>query len=333
MVGVYSAQPSGALSLLARVRRFGVADWERLEDERLAVRIPAMRTSGHLVAVEDADVVWAATARPIERHAWRLREAGIGDDEYRRLRAAVLAAATTPRTARQLRDDVGAGRPLSAVLSMMVFDGSLVAVRPDGLRSAASRHVVTETWLGRPLRAVDLDRGKALAWLAAAYLRAFGPARAEDFRWWAGVTAAGAGAAVATVDTVDVGGGLLLPAGDLPAFERLRRPRSGTVDVVPKWDCWTMGYPRDGRARFVDPYVQRRVYDRDGNALGMVLADGLAAAAWTLREERGRLVVEVDWLDRPGPALAGAAADRLADVATFLGFGGRLDVRTVPPAG
>ncbi|HEX9993162.1 MAG TPA: crosslink repair DNA glycosylase YcaQ family protein [Acidimicrobiales bacterium] len=322
---MYAAQPSGPLSLLARVRRLDAAAYERLEDERHAVRIGAMRTSGYLVAVEDADLVRAATARPAAAHAWRLRDAGIGDDEHRRLRAAVLAAATEPRTTAELAAAAGTDRPLAPLLQTMAFAGELVAVRPAGLRSNAARHVATEAWLGRPF--ADRPAAAALAWLAGRYLAAFGPARVEDFRWWAGVPADAAAAAVAEVDTVDVGDGLRLPAGDLPAFDRLRRPRRATVDLLPKWDCWTMGYPRDGRRRFVDPDAQALMYDRDGNALGVVLADGLAAATWGLRERRGRLDVDLAWLDRPGPALASAARAAVDAAAAFLGFPGRVDVR------
>jgi Winged helix DNA-binding domain len=326
VVGVYAAQPSGPLSLLARVQGFDQRAYERLEDERLAVRFGAMRTSGHLVAVDDADLVRAATAKPIERHAWRLRDAGIEPAEYERLRAAVLAAATEPRTTRELQRLVGADRPLAPVVQTMGFEGVLVAVRPVGLRSNTARHVATEARLGRPFQPMAL--GPALASLAARYLAAFGPARVEDLAWWAGVKPAAAGDALAGLDTVDVGGGLLLPAGDAAGFEASRRPgpATATVDLLPKWDCWTMGYRSDGRARFVDPDVQDRMYDRDGNALGVVLADGLAAATWGLRERGRRLDVDVAWFKRPTPALAGAAREALAGAAAFLGFRGRVDV-------
>lgn len=325
VVGVYAAHPSGPLSLLARVRRFDAAAYECLEDSRLAVRLGAMRTTGHLVAVDDADLVRAATARPLGSHAWRLRDAGIGDAEYATLRAAVLAAATEPRTTAELASATGSHRPLAPVLQTMGIEGVLVAVRPAGLRSNAARHVATGAWLGRPF--ADPPRDRALAWLAGRYLAAFGPARVEDFRWWAGVGADEAAAAVGAVATVDVGDGLLLPAGDLPAFERLRRPRRVAVDLLPKWDCWTMGYPRDGRRRFVDPDAQPLMYDRDGNAVGVVLVAGLAAATWGLRERRGRLDVDLTWFERPPPGPAAEAGDALARAAAFLGFPGRLDVR------
>jgi hypothetical protein len=128
-----------------------------------------------------------------------------------------------------------------------------------------------------------LDAGEssdALAWLAGEYLRAYGPARVADFAWWAGVTKRAAANAIATHRTIDVGDDLVLPARDAKAFERVGKLR-GTVELLPKWDSYTMGHAPDGRRRFVHPDVQRRVYTPigtgfpgDGNPV--VLVDGEA---------------------------------------------------------
>jgi hypothetical protein len=73
-----------------------------------------------------------------------------------------------------------------------------------------------------------------------------------------------------------VGEGLLLPAADRPRFPRAR-PIRGTVDLLPKWDAYTMGHAPSGRRRLVDPDVQHLVYTPigvglagDGNPVGLL---------------------------------------------------------------
>ena len=67
-------------------------------------------------------------------------------------------------------------------------------------------------------------------------------------------------AALGSVETVEVGDGYLLPSGDRGAFEAVKALERGSVDLLPKWDCYTMGYAPDGRRRFVHPEAQARVY-------------------------------------------------------------------------
>jgi hypothetical protein len=68
----------------------------------------------------------------------------------------------------------------------MAFEGRLLRVGANGLRSNIISHVNTNAWAGDKF--VPVDSNKALASLAGEYLRAFGPARIRDFQWWAGIT-------------------------------------------------------------------------------------------------------------------------------------------------
>ena len=67
--------------------------------------------------------------------------------------------------------------------------------------------------------------------------------------------------------------------GTWPRYEAAP-PLAGELVLAPKWDAWTMGYPVDGRARFVDRDVHDRLFDGDGNGLGAVLVAGRAVGAW-----------------------------------------------------
>jgi hypothetical protein len=169
------------------------------------------------------------------------------------------------------------------------------------------------------------EEDDALAWLAAEYLRAFGPARLDDFAWWAGVGKRKAAAALGTVQTDELGGGLLLRAEDRAGFEAAEPPR-GSVDLLPKWDPLPMGYAPDGRGRFAEPSIVERLYEdgdgggTSGDSRPIVLVDGIAAGTWGARAgDDGTLRFEVDLFEPAGPKLRKALDGRLAEVAELLG--------------
>jgi len=305
VVGVYSAHPSAPLSLHARCAVLDARGFRELD----ALRLPAMRGSIHLLPRVTAYLPFRALPEAPAQSARRLRGFGLSDERYAELREAVLAAAATePRTVAELREATGAGEELKGALGTMTREGALVRVGADGLRSNALRYVAAD------LAAADAE--EALAWLAAEYLRAFGPARRADFAWWAGVPVRRAAAALATVDTVELDDGLLLPAADREGFERAAALRD-TVDLLPKWDCYTMGYPLDGRGRFADPDVVARCYDFRGDGLPVVLVNGAAVGTWAVRAGRG-VAFDVELFDPVGPKLQRALDERLEALGALL---------------
>lgn len=324
VVGVYSSHPSAPLSLLARTRNFGPDAFRRLDAGRLALRLPAMRGSIHLLPRETAHLAFRAVPEGPSGLRGRLRYSGISEERYAELREAVLAAARVPRTARdlgrELRGTAGYDGSPTPVLGGMAREGVLLRIGAEGPRSNALRYVATETWLGGDLPHAAAD--EALAWLAGAYLRAFGPARPEDFRWWSGAPKGRASAALASVETVEPQSGFLLPAEDREAFEAAEAPDPGAVDVLPKWDCYTMGYAADGRERFVHPDAQGRVYTPAGDGLGVVLVGGEVAGAWESRFSGKMMEVRLDMFERPGARLEGTVEDRFGEVAASLGARG-----------
>jgi hypothetical protein len=321
VVGVYSSHPSAPLSLRARARDFDDEAFRHLDAGRGALRLPAMRGSIHLLPRASAHLAFRAVPEPPSGLRQRLRYFGIPEECYPRLREAVLAAATEPMTApelgRELREKAGYDGSPTPVLSGMAREGVLVRVGAEGPRSNALRYVAAWSWLGGDLPYADAD--EALAWLAGEYLRAFGPARPEDFRWWAGVPKGRASAALTNVETVEPEGGYLLRAEDREAFGAAGAPDRGALDILPKWDCYTMGYAPDGRGRFVHPDVQGRVYTTVGDGLGVVLVGGAAAGAWEARFSGRIMEVRLDMFERPGAKLKGAIEDGFGEVGASLG--------------
>ena len=321
VAGVYSSHPSAPLSLHARIRALDHETFRRLDVERRALRLPAMRGSIHLLPRENAHLAFRAVPEPPSGLRQRLKYFGIPEGRYAELREVVLAAAAEPITARdlgqELRTAAGYDGSPTPVLSGMAREGVLLRVGAEGPRSNALRYVATRAWLGGDLPEAGAD--EALAWLAGEYLRAFGPARPEDFRWWAGVPKGRASAALETVETVEPEPGYLLPAGDREAFEAAGPPDPDAVDILPKWDCYTMGYAPDGRGRLVHPDVQGRVYTPVGDGLGVVLVGGVAAGAWEARFSGKTMEVRLDMFEDPTLRLERVLRERFGEVAAFLG--------------
>jgi hypothetical protein len=273
----------------------------------------------------------AATAQPVERFAWMLRAAGVGPGGFEGARAAVLAAATEPRTTRQLRTAAGLDHlDLKWLVSYLALRGDLVALGARSVTSNESRYVAAGGHGAGAGAAAEraVAPESARAWLAGAYLRAFGPARVEDLAWWAGIPRGTAAAALEAHATADTGDGRLILAGDLAVYEAAA-PVGDGVAVLPKWDAWTMGYPVDGRDRFVDRDVHDRLFDGDGNGLGAVLVGGRAVGAWIHRGVRGVMEADLDLFDRQSSRLRDAVGERLWSYAAFLGYRS-LHVRDVP---
>jgi hypothetical protein len=268
VIAVYSSHPSAPLSLHVRAKAIDAKAFHRLD----AVRLPAMRQSIHLLPATTAHLAFHATPAPPADRKKRMKHFKLSDERYEELRAAIRKTATQPLTLPELREAVKAEpEELKGASAQMTRDAELVRVGAAGLRSNELRYVTTEL--------EDADPDEALAWLAGEYLRAFGPARAKDFQWWVGTSAGRAKAALAAHDTEELDGGVLVLTKDVKSFEKAKPPKS-TVDLLPKWDAYTMGYAPDGRDRFAHPDVVKQCYDFRGDGRPVILVDGQAAGTW-----------------------------------------------------
>jgi hypothetical protein len=316
VIGVYSANPSGALSLLARVPRLlkGAAV-EGVIGTKRAVRIPGMRRSIFMVPTETAPAIfWATHADGPSR--WLLRRSGIDEEEYERLKREILLAAGFPKTLEQIQDAVREPpEHLAHVIQAMCTDGSLLRIKSSSIRTNALTYASTKVWLGEELKKVP--QAQALAWLAGEYLTAFGPATAQDFAWWSGMPAAHAADALDAQDPAHLNDGMLIHRRDARALDGTRA-NLGRVNLLPKWDCYMMGYAPDGRARFVHPSLLPHVYETGGDSRPVVLVEGEVGGTWTFRFTRDRITITLSMFDTPGQRLRAALMSETELVASFL---------------
>jgi hypothetical protein len=104
-------------------------------------------------------------------------------------------------------------------------------------------------------------------------------------------------------ETIAIGNDYLLHSRDLKNFENIKKSAQDTIDLLPQWDCYTMGYAPDGRERFVSPDMQDKVYGAlgatGGNALGVILVNGMAHGSWSSKFAGNNLKVTLNMFEKP----------------------------------
>jgi len=202
----------------------------------------------------------------------------------------------------------------------MAYEGSLLRVGAKSLRSNIISYVATKSWNGNNF--VQIEQDEALAWLAGEYLRVFGPTRVKDFQWWTGVTATKAEKAISAQETIQIENNLLLLKSDLNEFESFEFPAKDSFSILPKWDCYTMGYAPDERERFVDTGMQNHIYGKigatGGNALGVVLVNGLAHGSWDYKFKGNRLIVNLNFFESPSGIMKKDIEERFGEISVLL---------------
>ena len=316
--GVYGTAPTCYLACAARLDGFRVADLDHeLYTRRSLVRLRCMRGSAYIEPADDLPAIFAATRD--ERDLARVvKAAGIGEAEYGRLAAAIEAAlrGREPATVAEIRELIGdPTKALSHVVGLMGRQGRLArATVRGGWKSDVYAYALWEEWVGEPLS--EAEPVDARAQLARRYLAAYGPASAEDLRWWAGWRAGETRAALAALDdevaTVDVDGSpALVLASETEALAATEPDAGRGTRLLPVWDSYYMGY-RD-RSRQVRAQDYANVYDKAGN--GTSVGGGG-------RRGRGRLGAGRGGRRRGGGA-RGALLGRGSGVVERGGGGGR----------
>jgi hypothetical protein len=295
--------------------------WSRLSDfrpqelgaaieQRLAVRMPLMRSTVHLVSSQDALWLWPLVrpvlARSLKSTQFGRDVAGIPMD--RLLEAATAAMEEEPRTNRELRALLGPlwpDRPPTSLVYAVHYLLPLVQVPPRGVwgQTGQPRWTTLQAWLGR-----NVDAAPSIAKLVLRYLKAFGPAGVMDVQAWSGLTR--------LAEVLD----WLRPqlrtfrneAGrelfDLPDAPRPPADLPAPVRFLPEYDNLLLGHA--DRTRFLrgDQAVPS---PEQSPFFFAVLVDGVCSATWRLRR-------------RPTPELvvkpfAALPASRVGEVAAEAG--------------
>jgi len=316
LVVLHATDPATVyLSVLARCPDAALGDISRsMYDDRRLVRMLAMRRTLFVVPVEFAPVVHHAAglgiaAKQRQLLVKQLRTiptdppvpadvVGWLDDVESSVERALTARGEA------LANDLSSDEPrlrtsflpttdkawdvkrtiTSQVLTVMAAEGRIVRSAPRGgwlVRQHAWQP--STSWWPEGMPEVP----DAAARLVERYLRRFGPATEADVQWWTGWTAGATRAALAALDTVDAGCGLVL-ADDAEPEE----PRPPTAVLLPSLDPTPMGWKERGWFIPEDPAP---FYDRSGNVGPTVWWGGEVVGGWAIRPDgriATRLVVE-----------------------------------------
>jgi hypothetical protein len=320
------------LSIQARSEGVAPPDVERaLYDERVLVRLLAMRRTLWAVPRELVPVVFAAATKAVAATQRRrlegfVRESGVSSRPGTWLARAEKAAleavaargeamtrevvADAPLLATKLR--FGSGKwvveqsAAARVLPQLAMEGHLVRGRPRGTWiSPQFRWVTTGQWLGGPIEEVDV--AVAQADLLRRWLAAFGPATETDLRWWTGWTARETRAALAALahEPVDLDGA----AGYVLAEDLEPTPvPEPAAALLPTLDPTTMGWKeRDWYLGAHGPTL----FDTNGNAGPTVWWNGRIVGGWSQRRDGEIVLGLLEDVGRDARTAIDAEAERL----------------------
>jgi hypothetical protein len=342
--GIHGTTPTCYLSVLARSPASTFADLDDLlYTQRTVVRVRAMRTGLFLLPARQFPDIFQATAH-LTRSAFAeiVRNSDVSDDEYAQAASrieAVLEGATLTlpeirRALSDLPDRVAAA--LSYIVGLMCGEGRLVrAGMRGGWSSDVAEYARFRDWLPDvDLAAGDAERGRVL--LARRYFEAFGPASADDFHWWSGLSREEADAAVAAlrdelvpVSVRELPGELLILAAAADALAALPDEGPRGIRLLPPSDAYTAAYA--SRARYIQPRWYERIYDRAGNPTYTILRDGRIGGIWDFEERGGRLELKIALFD-PADKRTWREIERAAEpLAKALGTGAPRLLRCPPP--
>jgi hypothetical protein len=340
LVGLHSSDPTSVyLSAMARMHRPSVdAVAAALFVDHIVMRHHAMRRTLWVFTPDTARVAHAAATTRVSstetgKFIKLLAAAGVDDpegwissagrevlDELDR-----LGQATTRVLGRRLPHlriplPVPAGRnttidqpALNRLLLGMGFAGHIARGEQTGTW-ANSQYAWSPMarWLPDGISGLDADAARIE--LARRWLRAFGPAPATDFAWWAGLPAGMSTRALEAAGGVEVdlgGGSVGLVAAD--DDEPVADP-GPWVALLPALDPTTMGWKQ--RDSYLDPSLVTEVFDRNGNGGPTVWVDGRIVGGWAQRPD-GEIAFEL--LEDVGSASLAAVEARAAALADEIG--------------
>ncbi|WP_394437111.1 winged helix DNA-binding domain-containing protein [Streptomyces sp. SGAir0957] len=339
LVALHSTDPSSVyLAIWARMNGGSVRDVERaLYEDRSLIRLLAMRRTVFVTTLDVAPVLQAACSRAVAARERRkllgyLTASEVADDEAG-VRAwlaetediAVRAlAARGEATAAELAGDdprlsttvvlaagktyEGTQKVASRLLLLLAAEGRVVRGRPRGSwTSHQYRWAPLTDWSPGGLAEWDVHRAEEE--LARRWLRSYGPATAEDLRWWAGWTKTQVKRVLTAlkpveVDLCDGTTGLLLP-DDLEDTE----PPEPWAALLPALDSTPMGW--HARDWFLGDHGPR-LFDRAGNIGPSLWWNGRIVGGWA-QDSGGEIVCRfLEDIGADAEAAVRAEANRLA---------------------
>jgi uncharacterized protein YcaQ len=320
-------QSSAEMAIWTRRRQTTRGDVRKaLWETRDLVKTSAMRLTLHLLPARDF-ALYIAAMRPSSMAMlgrWHAR-IGATPQHVRTLVDTIRESVSDqPRTQQELialaKRRVGTGmrawldHAWSAVRPA-VIDGAIVYGPPRG---AEATFVSVERWLGaQPAWTVDDARDELLR----RFLSAFGPASANDFAKWSGLSVRDARAAVERIrrDLIAVsieGVSGWIGGADVDALRACELDRRA-IRLLGPFDSFLLAHAT--KEHLVDAAFYKRVYRPQGWISAVVLRGEAIAGVWSQRAAGKTIAIDVE-LFRAGTATVRRAIEREVEaLSRFLG--------------
>ena len=327
LVGMQAQVPLAPyVGLWSRLHRFGPDELASMIEDRSAVRGSLMRATLHLTTAQDylalRPVVQSVLERSFAGSVFRKQLDGVDLDELRAAGRTLMEE--EPRTRAELGPALverWPGRDQDSLAYACTYLDPIVQVPPRGLWGATGppRWTTIQAWTGRSLEPPSPEA------VVLRYLAAYGPSSTADVRAWSGL--AGMKDVMERLrpelrtfrdergrELFDVLDGPL-PSPDTPA----------PIRFLPEFDNTTLSHA--DRSRVLPDEHRRRVFaSRDWR---LVLVDGFARALWRTPRERGRVVLEIEPLERIRTVDRAAVIDEGERLLGFLAGSSERDIRFV----
>ncbi|MGW2224439.1 winged helix DNA-binding domain-containing protein [Streptomyces formicae] len=349
LLALHGTDPSSVyIGAWARMKDGQVADLERaLYEDGSLIRFMGMRRTVFVTSLDVAPALEAACSRPVAARERRLllrmladigvaRDAAgvaawLAETEEVALRAlkergeatAAEVAGDDPRLSTELVMSPGKSyeskqRLASRLLLLLAAEGRVVRARPRGSwQSHQYRWARLTDWF--PDGLAGRDPQEAETEVARRWLHTFGPAPADDLRWWAGWTKTQTKRALTELRPIEVDldgtPGLLLSddLAETPAPEPW-------AALLPSLDSTPMGW--QNRGWFLGEHGSR-LFDRNGNIGPSLWWNGRIVGGWA-QDADGEIVCR--FLEDVGADARDAVATEAERLASRLG-GARLAAR------
>lgn len=291
--------------------------------DRTVVRTWAMRGTLHFVPA--ADLAWLLPLlgpQLIARDRGRLRQLGLDDTAVERgvdvVRDLLAERGPSPReTIRAALREHGLpaeGQAVVHLLYVAALQGHVCC--SDDRGGGTFEFALLDDWVAR---GEPLPRPAALAELARRYLRAAGPAVAEDFVAWSALPVRDARQAWDAIESERVevewpgGTAWLLQAVD----GGQQPPPSPIVRLLPRFDTYLLSHR--SRDLILDPAHTKRVLPGGGILNATVLVDGRLVGVWHLDRTAKRARVVIELFETLSEEIQQAIQDEAEDIGRFLG--------------
>lgn len=323
-MGAVQAQDFAAAKWALGLRLPGATDdqIEQTFNDGAILRTHVMRPTWHFVSPADIRWLLALTAPRVHAgNTYWYRKLEMDDALVKRSNKALTNALQGGK--HFTRDELATALQQAGIVTEGEQRVTFLVMRAelDGIICSGARRGKQFTYAllaERAPRARTLERDEALAELTTRYFTSHGPATAQDFAWWSGLTAADVKTGLAMVKSQLMHeerdgqtywfSSSTLPEGDFPE----------TACLLPNYDEYTVGYT--GRSAIFDALHAHKLDPRGGLLTNTLVLNGQVIGHWKRTFKKGAVVIEANpfiLLSNTGSRAFAASANRYS---AFLGM-------------